>query len=45
MVSANVILDRINNHTNRDTVTMDDYNEIEKLGYLFNEQFNALRGE
>lgn len=43
LVAANVIYDRIINGSERTTATMDDFKEVERLGYLFNEQFNEVR--
>lgn len=43
LVASNVIYDRITNNSDRLTATDVDFNEINRLGYLFNEQFNELR--
>lgn len=43
LVAANVIHDRIKNGATRASATMEDFNEIERLGYLFNEQYNAVK--
>lgn len=44
LVAANVIFERIEQGTDRSEATMADFEEIDRLGYLFNEQFNALKG-
>ena len=43
LVMANVIHDRIVNGSQRVEAAMDDFSEVERLGYLFNEQFNCVR--
>lgn len=43
LLRANVIYDRIVNHTDRIEATIDDFNEVSRLEYLFNEQFNELK--
>ena len=44
LVAANVIFERIEEGTDRTEATMADFEEVNRLGYLFNEQFNALKG-
>lgn len=44
MVAANVIEERIEKGTDRTEATMADFEVVDKLGYLFNEQFNSLKG-
>ena len=44
LVAANVILERIEEGTDRAEATMADFKEVDRLGYLFNQQFNALKG-
>lgn len=44
LVAANVILERIDEGTDRTEATMADFEEVDRLGYLFNQQFNALKG-
>lgn len=43
LVASNVIYDRIINGSERVTATMEDFKEVERLGYLFNEQFNEVK--
>lgn len=43
LVAANVIHERVEKHTDRTTATMADFEEVERLGYLFNEQYNAVK--
>lgn len=43
LVMANVVYDRVRDGVKRKDANMDDFNKIESLGYLFNEQFNAVR--
>lgn len=43
LVSANVIYDRVVNGSARTEANKDDINEVERLGYLFNEQYNELK--
>lgn len=43
LVAANVIYDRVVNGSTRAEATITDYNEIERLSYLFNEQFNEVK--
>lgn len=42
MVSANVILERCQQGSDRTEATMADFEEVSRLGYLINEQYNAL---
>ena len=44
LVAANVIYERITKGTQRATASMADFEEVDRLGYLFNEQYNALKG-
>lgn len=44
MISAHVIYDNIQNNTKRDTATSEDFNEIARLSYLMNDEFNTLKG-
>jgi len=43
LVAACAVYDKVVNKVNRDAVTINDFNEIDRLGYLFNEQFNAVK--
>lgn len=43
LVAANVIYDGIANGKDRTKATLEDFEEISRLGYLFNEQYNAVR--
>ncbi len=43
LVAANVVYNRVVNGVSDLVATMEDFNEIERLGYLFNEQFNAVK--
>lgn len=44
LVAANVIFERVEKGTDRVEATMADFEEVNRLGYLFNQQFNALKG-
>lgn len=44
MVASNVMLDRCLNSTDRTEANLADFAEISRLGYLINEQFNAVKG-
>lgn len=43
LVAANVVYERVKEGGDRDTATMADFQEVERLGYLFNEQYNEVR--
>lgn len=43
MVAANVVLERVRQGTDRAEANMKDFQEVDRLGYLFNRQFNALK--
>jgi hypothetical protein len=43
LIAANVIYERIVNKSERTAATMEDFEEINRLGYLFNEQFNEVK--
>lgn len=45
LLTANVVLENIQNGYNRAEVNLDDYQLVEHLSYLLNEDFNALKGE
>ena len=43
LVMANVALENMDTGEHRDTATMSDFDEIARLSYLFNNQFNELK--
>lgn len=43
MVAANVVLEQVREGTKRTEANMKDFQEIDRLGYLFNRQFNELK--
>lgn len=45
MVMASVVLDKANGIERDDMANMEDFNRVEKVSYLFNDEFNDLRGE
>jgi len=42
LLASLVIYDRVRNGSTRTEATMEDYNEINRLSYLFNDQFNQI---
>lgn len=44
LVAANVIYERITHGAKRTTACVADFEEVQRLGYLFNEQYNSLKG-
>lgn len=45
LLTANVVLENMQNGGNRLEVNLDDYRVVEHLSYLLNEDFNELRGD
>lgn len=45
LVMANVVLDKAQGADREPTATQADFDKVEAISYLFNEQFNELRGE
>jgi len=44
LVSSNVILDNMEHDGDRTTVNQDDFDAINRISYLLNEEYNELRG-
>lgn len=43
LVASNVVYEQLTDKNRGSTATVEDFNEVESLGYLFNEQYNEVR--